>query len=453
MGLLAEKIMNRKITHALSSLVFVLAAYMMPAQAEIQGISGSAAGNVRTFDLIAAPFHISTPDGARILVWGYGPAGGVPQYPGPTLIADQGDDIVVNVSNSLGYATSIVFPGQAVQAATGDATGLLTAEAAAIAGTTPGMATYEFTATHEGTYQYHSGTQQALQVEMGLVGALIIRPAASSLTRAYNDAATSFDHEYLFLLTEMDPQIHLLMEFNLIDAVDMTAYRPMLWFINGRPAPDSMAPDNVDWLPNQPYGSMARTHPGEVVLMRLVGASRTGHPFHAHGNHFRQIARDGRMMQTAPGVGADLGLEDFTMNVSPGSTSDALWSWTGDELGWDIYGGADEGHSTDPLWCDANDGNGDGYHDITSEYCADHTEPFPVVLPELQDLTFGGFYSGSPFLGVSGDLPPGEGGLNLNGGLFFMWHSHNAREQVNFDVPPGGMTTMMIVEPHGVPIP
>jgi len=70
-----------------------------------------------------------------------------------------------------------------------------------------------------------------------------------------------------------------------------------------------------------------------------------------------------------------------------------------------------------------------------------------------QDLTFGGWYSGSPFLGQFGALPPGEGGLNLDGGLFFMWHSHNEKELTNFDIFPGGMLTFVVIEPPGTPIP
>ena len=76
-----------------------------------------------------------------------------------------------------------------------------------------------------------------------------------------------------------------------------------------------------------------------------------------------------------------------------------------------------------------------------------------VSLPGLQDLTFGGWYSGSPFLGHFGQLPPGEGGLNLNGGLFFMWHSHNEKELTNFDIFPGGMLSFVVIEPPGTPIP
>ena len=98
---------------------------------------------------------------------------------------------------------------------------------------------------------------------------------------------------------------------------------------------------------------------------------------------------------------------------------------------------------------DCIDGDGDDFDDSTHEYCPDHGKPFPTVLPEKQDLAFGGFWSGSPYLGNLGALPPGEGGLNPWGGFTFMWHSHTEKELTNFDLYPGGMLTMMIVVPAG----
>ena len=76
-----------------------------------------------------------------------------------------------------------------------------------------------------------------------------------------------------------------------------------------------------------------------------------------------------------------------------------------------------------------------------------------MILPEALNLTFGGWWSGSPFLGQLLPLPPGQGGLNINGGYYHMWHSHSEKEIVNFDLFPGGMMTMLVVEPPGVPIP
>jgi hypothetical protein len=68
------------------------------------------------------------------------------------------------------------------------------------------------------------------------------------------------------------------------------------------------------------------------------------------------------------------------------------------------------------------------------------------------DLAYGGFWSGSPFLGGMGSLPPGEGGLNPNAGFAYMWHSHTEKEMTNNDIFPGGMMTMMIVLPPGAPM-
>jgi FtsP/CotA-like multicopper oxidase with cupredoxin domain len=312
----------------------------------------------------------------------------------------------------------------------------------------PGTVSYTFTASEPGTYLYHSGTQPAVQVEMGLVGALVVRPAVAN--QAYNHAATQFDHEYLFLLTEMDERIHdeveLLVAYNQPINVDTSVYKPEYWFINGRTAPDTMLDANVAWLPTQPYNIVPRMHPGEKLLMRVINAGRDMHPYHTHGNNIWVLARDGRMLESAAGAGPDLAFSDFTLRTVPGETYDAIFEWTGKALGWDIYGtGPEYAHTCTP---DAG-----GLDVVTREYCADHGKPFPVVLPTLQSLTLGPHYSASPFLGVFGTFPPGFTSLNVNAGYFHMWHSHNEREIVNNDIFPGGMMTMLIIEPPGVPIP
>jgi hypothetical protein len=93
-----------------------------------------------------------------------------------------------------------------------------------------------------------------------------------------------------------------------------------------------------------------------------------------------------------------------------------------------------------------------GFDPVTNEYCPDHGKKFPVIIPETQNLAFGGWWSGSPYLGSNEPLPPGEGGLNPNSGYFFMWHSHTEKELTNYDIFPGGMLSMMVVEPPGTVI-
>lgn len=408
--------------------------------AAIDGLEGN------SFTLTASEGYISVADGGSIYSWGYSETGGTMQLPGPTLILQQGVEVSITLTNELPGAAgnvSIVFPGHAV-GVSGGVPGLLTQEA-----TNGGSVTYTFTPTEPGTYEYHSGTRPDLQVEMGLYGAIVVRPAnATYASCAYEHDDTCFDREYLFLLSEIDMQVHQAAEDQSsgpgpID-VGTGEFKSVYWLLNGRAAPDTMAAAGTGILTSQPYNSLPRMHPGEKLLLRVVGAGREMHPFHTHGNHARVLAQDGRMLLT--GTGQLAGPLLFTIPSVPGGTFDAVFEWTGKDLGWDMYGHT----AADAVVC-TPDASG---HDITtSEWCADHEEPIPVTLPSLSSLAFGGFYSGSPYLGALGSsLPPGEGGLNPNAGFAYMWHSHTERELVNNDVFPGGMMTMLIIEAPGMPI-
>ncbi|NQV01003.1 MAG: multicopper oxidase domain-containing protein [Bacteroidia bacterium] len=446
------------------ALVFVMF-QAAPVVALIDGITGQT-----EFFFTAKADRISTVDGGSYLFWGYGDDenhalnGGRAQYPGPVLMVNEGQMVTIHLTNQLADPVSIVFPGQLGITATGGQPGLVTQEAT-LGG---GEVVYSFVANEPGTYLYYSGTKMELQVEMGLVGVIIIRPAMGA-NYAYNSASTKFDHEFLFFLSEMDPEVHNAMEHGLMGQIENSRWWPVYWMINGRTAPDNMSEAFAPWLKTQPYNSVPRMHPGETLLMRVVGGGRDLHPFHHHGNHASIIAKDGRLLST-DGVDPDLATAVFTIQSVPGQTVDALFDWTGEGLNWDIYGTPADGMPDhDCIDNVINDSagppytaGGDGYSDPDDavipgtypwEYCVDHNKPFPVTLPNNKDLFFGGWYGGSPFLGALGDLPPGEGGLNPNGGFSFMWHSHTEKELANFDIFPGGMLDMLIVEPWGVVIP
>ena len=432
----------RVLAVTVSAMIVLLAAGSVQARAWIDGISGPG------FTFTAGAGELSTPDGGSIHFWGYHAPGAnpaeVPQYPGPTLILQEDVQVVIDLKSNLpfGQCTSIVFPGHSVTVS-GGKPGPLTRESC---GTSPAeTVTYTFTPTEPGTYTYYSGTQMELQVEMGLVGTIIVRPAAAD-TQAYNHADTFFDHEYLFMLTSMDPAIHQLANIGNFDQIDMSTRWPVYWFINGRAAPDDLAPAFVGYLPHQPYNITPRMTPGQKLLVRIIGGDQDQHPLHLHGNHYNEIAHNGRML-SSDGIAPDLQRGKFTTLSVPGQTVDAIFEWTGEKLGWDIYGtGVGYEHTCDSQVDQI-------YDSVTHEYCPDHGKEIPVSLPETQDLAFGGWWSGSPFMGDVAPLPPGEGGLNPYGGFFFMWHSHAEKELTNFDIFPGGMLSMMVVEPPGTPIP
>jgi plastocyanin len=442
----------------------------LPSQAAIVGVSGTASGGARSFDLFAAEGYVSMADGVQVYSWGYGATTGsggtgLMQISGPTLLVNQGDVVTVTFTNNLPTRTSILFPGQSnVQGSGGDA-GPLAQEAG------PGQTvTYTFTATQPGTYLYQSGTQPSLQTEMGLVGALIVyptTPTASGGRRAYAHDGTAYDRETLVLVGDIDSDIHAAVDDQVKDAratgaaclttvdpaaqcvfsADLSKRFPKYWTLNGRTSPDVFAKNFAPELPHQPYNTLPRLHPGERMLLRVIGAGTDLHPMHHHGNNSWAIAKDGRMLASNGATsGPDLAFSDYTIQVVPGQTYDAIWTWTGAGLGWDVYGKlCDPAATTGPNVCTHTTAQ---RHQLDS----DRGKPIPVKLPSEFELAYGEFYSGSPYLGDLGIRPVGAGAANTTGAFFHMFHSHNEREVVNGGIFPGGMMTMMVIEPPGVVI-
>ena len=436
------------------------------ASATSPGITGGT-GSTATFALTAKSSYLTQPDGAAVYSWGYGcttpgsghtfapPAANMPgatcpdmQIPGPTLIVTEGQTVTVTLTNSLPTSagnTSILFPGFNVTTS-GGVRGLLTQEAA------PGSTvTYTFTATSPGTRAYYSGTQGDLQVEMGMYGAIIVLPnaiptACTSGTgrfngangiaeahwgesdfrlaaAAYDNAKTCYDREYMFQFSEMDPNIHSQALAQVIAAGNCTAgaagcslnvptepYHPAYFLINGRSMPDDMDPNYAQEYPHQPYNGNPHMHPGEQVLLRIIGQGRWQHPFHEHGNHVRVLARDGNLILSQTDPNSLAGPALFTTTTTPGLAIDGIYYWTGKGLNWDAYGHQLTSSTNDPnatLACTA-DANGYNTGAPTAlnyyEWCQDHDKPLevspfgdvgsggPATLPDANILTNGAWY-------------------------------------------------------------
>jgi FtsP/CotA-like multicopper oxidase with cupredoxin domain len=513
-----------------------------PAWAAAPGITSNTA-TAGSFTLTAQEAYLNQPDGNQVYSWGYGcSAGSTPsfkptlanqacntmQVPGPTLVVTEGQPVSVTLTNNLPAPagnTSILFPDFSVTTSCGTSAsgvqGLLTCEAAH--GST---VTYTFTATTPGTHAYYSGTQGDLQIDMGLYGAIIVLPstppavctAGLPLTApgnnvaaqaawhetdfrlakaAYDHPGSCYDREYLFQFAEMDLNIHRNARAQVTALAGCTAgkngcslqvptepYHPNYFVINGRSMPDDMDPNFDSVYPHQPYNGNPHMHPGEDVLIRVIGQGRWQHPFHEHGNHVRILGRDGNLIKSAsdtwnPSTGtgnpALAGILLFTTTTTPGQAFDGIFYWTGRGLNWDPYGHT--GNSSDPdpaanLPCtpDANGYNTGAPLAINYfEWCQDHNKPLqaapfgdvagggPVTLPDPNIFANGAWYSGSPYLGpdatnrATGPTSVFQpAGLQANPanerGYAFMWHSHNEREITTNNVFPGGMFMMMLVD-------
>ena len=453
------------------------------AHASVPGITGAAGNPV--FNLTASPAYITQPDGMSIYSWGYGcasqPSGFAPfapadntcpamQMPGPTLIVTEGDVVTVTLADNLPAAagnTSILFPGFAVNAS-GGVPGLLAQEAA------PNKpVTYTFTAATPGTHSYYSGTRPDLQVEMGLFGALIVLPKNpptqctnkgdfSLATAAYDNPNTCYDREYLFQFSELSLKVHQQVEQQVLAnanhiTVKIEPYHPEYFLVNGRSMPDDMDGNYAPVYPHQPYNGNPHMHPGEMVLMRVIGQGRWQHPFHHHGNHARVLARDGNLItsQSDPTNTALAGPLVFTVPTVSGQTLDAIFTWTGQGLNWDVYGSdAAHAHTCNGITVDAKVPQSAGFDPQTHEYCPDHGKPLPVTAPDKNIVANGLWYGGSPYLGtpVGSSLIPGTTEINTGGSYAYMWHSHDEREITTNDVFPGGMMMMLLIDPPGLPI-
>ncbi len=468
-------------------LVVLAALICGEARASVPGIMGGA--NTPVFNLTAGAAYITQPDGQSIYSWGYGCAlGSSPtfapafkdascptmQMPGPTLIVNEGDQVTVNLTNNLPAGagnTSILFQGYAVTAAAAAgqsgacaqaSAGLLTTEAA-----TGCTVTYTFTASAPGTHSYYSGTRPDLQVEMGLFGALIVLPTQtvscangkgpfSLAASAYDNPNTCFDREYLFQFSELSLKVHQQVEAQILAnpnspllKIAIEPYHPEYFLVNGRSMPDDMDPNYASVYPHQPYNGNPHMHPGDLVLMRVVGQGRWQHPFHHHGNHARVLARDGNLITSAsdPTGVALAGPLVFTVPTVSGQTVDAIFTWTGQGLNWDVYGPTN--HTCNGLAVPSA-----GLDPVTKEYCPDHGKLLPVNPPDKNIVANGLWYGGTPYLGVPAgtQLPVGTTELNTGGSYAYMWHSHDEREITTNDIFPGGMMMMLLIDPPAQPI-
>ena len=424
----------------------------------------------RAFNITATDGYTSEPDGNSIYGWGYTSTASF-QLPGPVLCVNQGEVVDVTLTNLLPVNTSIQFPGQlgvvTVDGPVGpvaDADGnLLSLVPEASAG--GGQVTYTFTAVNAGTYVYQSGSDPQLQVQMGLFGAIVVRPvgitisaddimnipvdggttngdagmtvdqaiaAVSKASCAYASVsdATKCDplaiynssRENILMLSEIDPGLHSYIEQHLGSPADLTwnafpgAYEAHYFLINGRSMPDTLAPNLAPWLPSQPYGALAAVQPWDVgenpldALLRYVGVGITGYDFHPHSNHEHVIAQDGSLMKGLSGN--DNTEEKFNILVNPSTTVDATFRWTNEE----------------------------GYKDQDGHR-------LPVTWPQGLNMMEGDFWSGSPYLGSTGALNPGILTKTQCGEYYHVAHSHDLTQATNYGITFGGMLTLIKVEP------
>lgn len=240
----------------------------------------NAADGTKEFTLTAQLHDWSPVNGVVTTAWTFNG-----QAPGPTIRVTEGDHVRIHFVNNLPEPATVHWHGLLVPNAMDGVPGL-TQDAVQ-----PGKSfDYEFTASHAGTFIYHSHYDDMNQIGSGMYGAFIIDPKTPTVPASSTGdltAQTKYDHDYTMLLAGFH--------------VNTTMEEEEDYFtINGVSYPDT-PPLNVK--------------KGETVRIRLINMDTMEvHTMHLHGMDFQLIARNGSPLKSIETMN--------TVLIGPGETAD-----------------------------------------------------------------------------------------------------------------------------------
>ena len=210
---------------------------------------------VKVYHLIAEPVTHEFAPGLIAECWGYNG-----RVHGPTIEAVEGDHIRIYVSNRLSASTTVHWHGILLPSGM-DGVGGVSQKAIQ-----PGETfKYEFTLKQHGTFMYHSHHDEMTQMQLGMIGLIIIHPK--------NPVKPPPDRDYAIMLSEWKIEVGA-----------------------RRPDPNEMTDFNV-------FTMNARSFPGTQSLIAKVGdrvrirignlSTMSHHAIHLHGYNFKVTETDG----------------------------------------------------------------------------------------------------------------------------------------------------------------
>lgn len=230
----------------------------------------------KVFHLIAEPVTHEFAPGLVAECWGYNG-----RVHGPTIEAQEGDRVRIYVTNRLEAATTVHW--HAILLPSGmDGVGGVSQKAIQ-----PGETfKYEFPLKQHGTFMYHSHHDEMTQIQLGMMGLIIVHPREPE--------ARPPDRDYAFMLSEWKIEVGA-----------------------RRPDPNEMTEMNVFTLNGRSFPGTESivAQKGERVRLRIGNLSTMSHhAIHLHGFQFQVTATDGGLI---PEAGR---WPETTVHVPTGST-------------------------------------------------------------------------------------------------------------------------------------
>jgi len=239
------------------------------------------------YNFEASVFSWEIAPGKTIEAWGFNK-----QLPGPVLRATVGDTLVVRIINNLNEATTIHWHGIALPASMDGTNGVQKP-------IEPGeVFEYRFVVPDAGTFWYHAHTNETVQMERGMYGAIIVESETDPVV----------DDEKIFMIDDM--KLNKNNEFT----------KPT-WFLPRMIERHDGRQGNT-LLFNGKENLFIQMHGGQTERWRFINSSSARY-FHLHlgGKSFKIIASDGGLLEhpvtvtealITPGERIDIAIGPFT---------------------------------------------------------------------------------------------------------------------------------------------
>lgn len=232
-------------------------------------------------------------DGVQVPMWAFEATSGVdhmfhgPRIPGPVIFAVEGDDLEINVTNSLGTVHAFSIPGVVNSG-----------------NITPGATErVRFRAPAPGTYLYFDPLNAPVNRVMGLHGAMVVLPRnpltpysnpTSNIERLFEDFGTASHfpghpwdpaRTWIWLINSVDPVKNTAAAANpsISPATFTSGYLSQYFTISGKSGFFASHDEHI-----APSGNV-----GQPALIRSLNAGLVTHSLHIHGNHVYLLSEEG----------------------------------------------------------------------------------------------------------------------------------------------------------------
>jgi FtsP/CotA-like multicopper oxidase with cupredoxin domain len=263
-------------------------------------------------------------DGARVTFWGFTDSClgmGVGKVPGPTIEIGVGDTLNLTLSMMMAPQEAAPYNGHTVHLHGADVAtsedGVPETNGHRVNGDTY---TWIPAAEMAGSYMYHCHVHTVKHLDMGMYGALVVRPrdtAGNFLNQLTSDPKTAYDLEQSLVFSTVDPDYHSAVG----DSTVFGDFKPRYFLINGTEG-------NVNTDPAVTVSAAVN----KKVALRLIGVHSVGGTFSIRDSAgtaqpFTVYVQDGRQWPVPETVTQlDIGSgQRFDIVLTTPTTSGGMW--------------------------------------------------------------------------------------------------------------------------------